>query len=127
MKTKLLKLKPMQSLEDEQVFIQDINQVDVWCKKNIDNECNLSATVALKWRYDVEIKSNRQGIKGFHVYTIQAQVIVINKDTDKVMDIIDTELHKDWSLTDEHVDLRFDIKPLHCSVDYNDRSIIIGW
>ena len=102
-------------IEDVTVFFYDTH------------ECNIGATVSIRWRFDLELRE--YGVKSINVYSTQAQAEIINLDTLEVIEVIDTNEFKSdgWTLEDEGINLNNSICPTDCSIDYKDSSILIEW
>ena len=100
-------------IEDVTVFFYDTH------------ECNIGATVSIRWRFDLELRE--YGVKSINAYTVQAQAEIINLDTLEVVDIIDTKELDGWTVEDEGLNYNNSICPSQCSIDYKDSSIIIDW
>ena len=102
-------------IEDVPVFFYDTH------------ECNIGASVSIRWRFDLELRE--YGVKSINVYSTQAQAEIINLDTLKVIEVIDTNEFKSdgWTLEDEGINLNNCICPTDFSIDYKDSSISIDW
>ena len=100
-------------IEDVPVFFHDTH------------ECNIGATVSIRWRFDLELRE--YGVKSINAYTVQAQAEIINLDTLEVIEVIDTNQFDGWTLEDEGINLNNSICPTDCSIDDKDSSITIDW
>ena len=106
-------------------FVTLIEDVPVFFHNT--HECNIGATVSIRWRFDLELRE--YGVKSINVYSTQAQAEIINLDTLEVLEVIDTNEFKSdgWTLEDEGINLNNCICPTDCSIDYKDSSITIDW
>ena len=104
-------------------FVTLIEDVPVFFHNT--HECNIGATVSIRWRFDLELRE--YGVKSITAYSVQAQAEIINLDTLEVLEVIDTNQFDGWTLEDEDINLNHSICPTNCSIDYKDSSILIDW
>lgn len=121
MKT-LDKLKPMTADINEDTFITKIKNVTVWGAEDLED---YYAEVIVKWCFYIEYRS--WGIKSLNVYSMQAQAIVYDYDTDDSVLKIDSFEMDDWTLQDEGIDIKNGASPNECSLDLKNKDITIEW